>query len=123
MIVLHPRHKLTYFRNAGWEESWIDTAKKIVRDEYDRSYAFMDVDVDGPPQAVSTSTDNVWYTTDTVLQPPNSVSQSQNIFDNLPALAAPAPSELRDEHQQTVHLVSGFQGFFVFSEFPETSKP
>jgi len=26
-------------------------------------------------------------------------------------------------HQQTVHLVSGFQGFFVFSEFPETSKP
>jgi hypothetical protein len=42
--VLHPRHKLQYFTNAGWEDSWIDTARTIVRNEFDRTYAFMDVD-------------------------------------------------------------------------------
>ncbi|KII83106.1 hypothetical protein PLICRDRAFT_119819 [Plicaturopsis crispa FD-325 SS-3] len=38
-MVLHPRHKLEYFKNAGWDESWIATAKDIVVDEYKRSYA------------------------------------------------------------------------------------
>jgi len=43
LLVLHPRHKLQYFKNAGWEEAWITTARSIVRDEYDRTYAFMDI--------------------------------------------------------------------------------
>jgi hypothetical protein len=42
--VLHPRHKLQYFKNAGWEDSWIETARVIVRDEFDQTYAFMDID-------------------------------------------------------------------------------
>ena len=29
-MVLHPMHKLTYFKNAGWEAEWIDTAEEIV---------------------------------------------------------------------------------------------
>lgn len=41
--VLHPRHKLEYFKNAGWEAEWISTAEKIVRDEYERSYAGLSV--------------------------------------------------------------------------------
>jgi hypothetical protein len=36
--VLHPRHKLQYFENAGWTEEWIKTARTIVCDEYKRSY-------------------------------------------------------------------------------------
>jgi hypothetical protein len=44
LVVLHPRHKLHYFRMAGWEDEWIETACTIVRDEFDRLYAFMDVD-------------------------------------------------------------------------------
>jgi hypothetical protein len=36
--VLHPHHKLGYFRNAGWEQDWIDTAKDLVHDEFDQSY-------------------------------------------------------------------------------------
>ena len=36
--VLHPRHKLNYFKNAGWCDGWIRTARKIVHDEYDQSY-------------------------------------------------------------------------------------
>ena len=46
ILVLHPCHKLKYFENAGWEEEWIDTAHQIVQDEFDRTYAFMDVDAD-----------------------------------------------------------------------------
>jgi len=37
--VLHPRHKLRYFNKAGWKADWITTARNIVRDEYQRSYA------------------------------------------------------------------------------------
>jgi hypothetical protein len=39
LIVLHPRHKLTYFAKASWESAWIATAREIVRVEFDRSYA------------------------------------------------------------------------------------
>lgn len=43
--VLHPRHKLRYFRQAGWEDEWISAAEEIVRAEYDRTYAFSDVGI------------------------------------------------------------------------------
>ncbi|KAF8867525.1 hypothetical protein BD779DRAFT_1464272 [Infundibulicybe gibba] len=38
-MVLHPRHKLQYFKDVGWEDDWIKTAKGIVQDEFQRSYA------------------------------------------------------------------------------------
>jgi hypothetical protein len=44
--VLHPRHKLHYFKKAGWEEAWIETAWEIVRAEFDQTYAFMDIDAE-----------------------------------------------------------------------------
>jgi hypothetical protein len=44
ILVLHPRHKLHYFKTAGWEDDWIETARIIVRAEFDRMYAFMDFD-------------------------------------------------------------------------------
>jgi hypothetical protein len=36
--VLHPRHKLAYFKAQGWEEARINTAHKIICDEYTHSY-------------------------------------------------------------------------------------
>ena len=33
-IVLHPRHKLAYFKNARWEDDWVTTAEKLVRDQF-----------------------------------------------------------------------------------------
>ena len=42
--VLHPHHKLQYFKMAGWEDGWIKTACSIVHEEFDRTYAFMDVE-------------------------------------------------------------------------------
>lgn len=51
-IVLHPRHKLHYFKTAGWKKSWIETAHAIVREEFDRTYAFMDIEGDVNPKKV-----------------------------------------------------------------------
>lgn len=37
--MLDPRRKLDYFREAGWEEEWIEAAREIVTEEFDRGYA------------------------------------------------------------------------------------
>ena len=37
-LVLHPRLKLEYFRQKGWEEDWIDTAEDLVHKEYVARY-------------------------------------------------------------------------------------
>jgi hypothetical protein len=42
VTVLHPRHKLSYFKSAGWDHEWIETAQQLVRDEFDLNYAGMD---------------------------------------------------------------------------------
>ena len=52
LLVLHPHHKLHYFKSAGWEDEWIETAHNIVWEEFDRTYAFMDYD-DGVDEEVS----------------------------------------------------------------------
>jgi len=44
--VLHPHHKLEYFKKHGWDATWIKTARQIVRDEFDRSYAMTDANAD-----------------------------------------------------------------------------
>jgi hypothetical protein len=43
VTVLHPRHKLSYFKSAGWDHNWIETAEQLVRDEFDLNYAGMEV--------------------------------------------------------------------------------
>ncbi|KAH9011825.1 hypothetical protein EDB85DRAFT_1878177 [Lactarius pseudohatsudake] len=37
-MVLHPCHKLEYFKNTKWEGAWIQTARSIVQDEFTQSY-------------------------------------------------------------------------------------
>ena len=44
-LVLHPCHKLRYFKKARWEDDWIDTTQDIVHTEFDQTYAFMDINV------------------------------------------------------------------------------
>ncbi|KIK14243.1 hypothetical protein PISMIDRAFT_35759, partial [Pisolithus microcarpus 441] len=38
VMVLHPRHKLEYFRQAKWEADWIKMVGELVRRNYDSSY-------------------------------------------------------------------------------------
>ncbi|PPQ97651.1 hypothetical protein CVT26_002435 [Gymnopilus dilepis] len=80
-MVLHPRHKLEYFRKHEWEQEWIDAALQIVRDEFHRSYASLEADEGASAQGDAGATAS---------------SSSHNIFDNLPDLA-PVSSDSRDE--------------------------
>ena len=43
--MLHPRHKLEYFKTAGWEDGWIKTAEQAVRDRFDSDYDFKEQDI------------------------------------------------------------------------------
>lgn len=38
-LVLHPKHKLKYFEKQGWDDTWITTAKEIVKEEFKKNYA------------------------------------------------------------------------------------
>lgn len=38
MVVLHPRHKLEWFRQANWISSKIDMMEQLVRDEFRKVY-------------------------------------------------------------------------------------
>lgn len=50
MIVLHPKHKLGYFHEAGWPQEWLDTAEELVRERYRTMYegVLVEDDVDVP---------------------------------------------------------------------------
>ena len=48
-VVLHPHHKLQYFKNAGWTQEWIDTAQGIVETQFKHAYASRDVEEDDTP--------------------------------------------------------------------------
>ncbi|KAI6095937.1 hypothetical protein F5141DRAFT_993862, partial [Pisolithus sp. B1] len=38
-MVLHPHHKLEYFRHTKWEADWIKTMSDLVHNTYKTSYA------------------------------------------------------------------------------------
>jgi hypothetical protein len=42
--VLHPSHKLSYFKTASWDDEWITAAEEIVREEFERAYEAIDSD-------------------------------------------------------------------------------
>jgi len=42
-LVLHPHHKLEYFKRNSWDEASIKTAHNIIQDEFDRSYSLLDI--------------------------------------------------------------------------------
>jgi hypothetical protein len=54
-VVLHPRHKLSYFKTAGWTADWIKTPENLVHDEFDSHYARIVVDAGPEIETVETS--------------------------------------------------------------------
>jgi len=48
ILVLHPKHKLQYFEQAGWEASWVKRAEELVRTEFERLYKYRDNDFLAP---------------------------------------------------------------------------
>jgi hypothetical protein len=60
--VLHPDIKLEYFRSRRWEREWVDTAKSLVRAEYDSNYAHLPAAADGMDGDKSDAVRFVLYT-------------------------------------------------------------
>ena len=54
-LVLHLRHKLEYFKKHNWEATWYNTARQIVCDEFDRSYATTDASANEDGMQVDTN--------------------------------------------------------------------
>jgi len=93
-LVLHPRHKLEYFKKQQWEVPWIQDACELVRREFDRSYVPALV-IQGHRDDVHVAKSLVSHSTllfDLVVK----LFQPNNIFDNLPDLA-PMSSDLGNE--------------------------
>lgn len=42
--VLHPSHKLSYFKTAEWDDEWIAAAEEIVHAEFERAYEAIDAE-------------------------------------------------------------------------------
>jgi hypothetical protein len=61
LSVLHPRHKLQYFKRAGWQPDWIKKAEEIVRAKFDESYAAPADDSDDVDMLPPASTKKVHY--------------------------------------------------------------
>ncbi|KIM49958.1 hypothetical protein SCLCIDRAFT_34876 [Scleroderma citrinum Foug A] len=78
-MVLHPRLKLSYFKTAHWEDEWIKTTEKVIRDEFKHSY-------------MTDTADDIMVIEDVT---PDSCQnpKSSNVFDNLPALTPPKPTD------------------------------
>lgn len=107
LAVLHPRHKIRYFKEAGWSSEWIETARQLVEDVYNNSYASRhasavlskDKDIDtGVEDNVRTNLQNrsSMYAKWSRQQKPRP-SESENIFDNLPSLAKAKPKQSHSE--------------------------
>lgn len=52
-MILHPRYKLTYFREAKWPSEWIDAAVSIVREQWEDHYRPRGTTVDQPVSSLS----------------------------------------------------------------------
>ncbi|PBK65453.1 hypothetical protein ARMSODRAFT_891860 [Armillaria solidipes] len=57
-MILHPHHKLMYFREAGWPASWIDKAQDLVTNEFKNKYEGKALDVIEIDKAEGSSGEN-----------------------------------------------------------------
>ncbi|KAG6852532.1 hypothetical protein C0991_011129 [Blastosporella zonata] len=83
-MVLHPQYKLEYFKSAKWPQDWIDTACRIVEDEFEKAYVDMEI-----VESAESSTENL---------KPDAAREPENIFEALSRFKkSPAASELFTE--------------------------
>jgi len=81
IVVLHPWHKLKYFKHASWKPKWIAAVKDITWAEFDCSYVIQPVNIKEDQD------ENVEI----------SKVHSSNIFNNLPALFILRTRELHNK--------------------------
>ena len=101
-VVLHPHHKLEYFKKAAWPASWCSTAKDLVRTTYELSYANRTDLIDASSSEDESGKDNmvstqIYRRNMLLMLAKPSDEEDKNIFDNLPSLTKPQTSRFCDE--------------------------
>ena len=106
-LVLHPCHKLEYFKQNNWNDVSIEAARKIIQDEFDRSYWLLDIEGDNSTtHADRKSTVCLFFQVAktfilnalmTCIQAPAS-SEQMNIFNNLMDITSTPLSDDKLQH-------------------------
>ena len=97
--MLHPRHKLDYFKTQQWEADWIATAQELVQEEYNRTYAKEAQPIEDTNHQETQGSTKVRPRAFAFVSRVPNISQKStgNIFDSLPALMPPKHAESCDE--------------------------
>ena len=97
-MILHPSHKLQYFKNAEWEQEWVDIAVELVKNEFIENYSHIKDQIEGP--AADDAKESKKVRDHTALANYHSYPQSsKNMFDNLLHANSTEPVQ-QDEVQQ-----------------------
>lgn len=106
--VLHPHHKLAYFRTQDWEDHWVQTAHDLVREEFNHLYASLahvDMMMATKTTTIPPQVPLMWglltilvFFLDLFFY----AQSSNNIFDSLPSLA----QTLSDKRDELDHYLS-----------------
>jgi hypothetical protein len=90
-LVLHPSHKLEYFKQADWDDEWCEAALDIVRTMFECAYINSEVEDEDDDDEVSTNfiPSLTFFFFQFSLQVIDH-AMSDNIFDALPTVSAPA---------------------------------
>ncbi|THU90064.1 hypothetical protein K435DRAFT_676576, partial [Dendrothele bispora CBS 962.96] len=59
-LVLHPSFKTTYFREAGWPDAWVDSAKKTLIQHWEDWYKPKEVVPDSAKEKEKVGVDNTF---------------------------------------------------------------
>lgn len=92
-MVLHPAHKLQYFKNAEWENDWIGTAEELVREEFNNNYTTTQGDnaastAGDAPASPKVRTSSICSFGEILTL----IQASKNMFDNLLSAKPTAPA-------------------------------
>ena len=86
-LVLHPQHKLEYFKKLEWQEEWIANARELTRTTFARDYAHVATEsVATAPAAASKVRTHLRVIVAHSVLTCNPLQPDDNIFNTLPVL-------------------------------------
>ena len=92
-MVMHPAHKLQYFKNAEWENDWISVAEELVKQEFTDNYATLqgdDTASDAGDAPVSPKVRPLICSFKYILT--TLIQASKNMFDNILSAKSTVPA-------------------------------
>ncbi|KAF8416999.1 hypothetical protein L210DRAFT_3428716, partial [Boletus edulis BED1] len=98
-MILHPRHKLEYFKDANWADDWVDTAERLVWQQFENLYASNTTDFKAPNSDIEVLEDQPVHIKcrANILPVLTNEQKSGNMFDRMPVLVPPKLKDGRNK--------------------------